>query len=124
MLINSKLTLYINRPVPPMTWIKEQLRGVPIYDSVNLTCEIEAYPRGEAFWARDDGERLEKSELYEVAMLPRGPEYRYDLVLTIHRVQPEDYGSYKCVTKNPLGETEAMVKLFGMYDYDNINNDK
>lgn len=96
-----------------MTWIKEQLRGVPIYESVNLTCEIEAYPRGEAFWARDDGERLERSPLYDVTMLPRGIEYRYDLILSIHHVQPEDYGSYKCVTKNPLGETEAMVKLFG-----------
>ena len=96
-----------------MTWIKEQLQGVPIYESVNLTCEIEAYPRGEVYWTREDGERIERSDLVDVQTVPRGPEYRYDLVLTIHKVQPEDYGPYKCVTKNSLGETEALVKLFG-----------
>ncbi|OQR74715.1 protein CEPU-1-like [Tropilaelaps mercedesae] len=102
----------VNVAFPPMTWIKEQLLGAPVYSSVNLTCEIEAFPRGEAFWARDDGERLMRSELYDVAMVPRGPEYRYDIVLTVRSVRPEDYGQYKCVTKNPLGETEAMVKLY------------
>ncbi|XP_028968694.1 lachesin [Galendromus occidentalis] len=101
----------VNVAFPPMTWIKEQLQGVFIDESVNLTCEIEAYPRGEVFWTRDDGDRIERSELFDVSMVPRGPEYRYDVVLTIHRVRHDDLRSYKCVTKNAYGENEATVNL-------------
>ena len=33
--------------------------------------------------------------------------------LEIHRVQAEDFTSYKCVAKNSLGETDGKIRLFG-----------
>ncbi|XP_035230508.1 cell adhesion molecule 1-like [Stegodyphus dumicola] len=32
--------------------------------------------------------------------------------LTIRNLQPEDYGSYQCVAKNAISETEGSIKLF------------
>ena len=33
--------------------------------------------------------------------------------LEIHRVEAEDFTSYKCVAKNSLGETDGKIRLFG-----------
>lgn len=33
--------------------------------------------------------------------------------LKIHNVGPKDFGSYRCVAKNSLGETDGLIKLDG-----------
>lgn len=33
--------------------------------------------------------------------------------LKIRNVGPTDYGSYRCVAKNSLGETDGLIKLEG-----------
>lgn len=35
--------------------------------------------------------------------------------LKIRNVGPNDYGSYRCVAKNSLGETDGVIKLDGEY---------
>lgn len=32
--------------------------------------------------------------------------------LTIYNVQRYDYGTYKCVAKNPRGETDGTIRLY------------
>jgi hypothetical protein len=32
--------------------------------------------------------------------------------LTIRSVGPTDFGSYKCVSKNSLGDTDGSIKLY------------
>lgn len=39
--------------------------------------------------------------------------YRTVMRLTIRRLEPMDFGSYKCVAKNNLGEKEGLVRLYG-----------
>ena len=39
--------------------------------------------------------------------------YRLHSRLTIAQVDPGDYGAYKCVSKNSLGETEGQIRLYG-----------
>ena len=39
--------------------------------------------------------------------------YRLHSRLTIAQVNPGDYGAYKCVSKNSLGETEGQIRLYG-----------
>lgn len=41
--------------------------------------------------------------------------------LKIRNVGPGDYGSYKCVAKNSLGETDGLIKLEGMLFDDSMN---
>ena len=39
--------------------------------------------------------------------------YRTVMRLTIRRLENIDFGSYKCVAKNLLGEKEGLVRLYG-----------
>lgn len=41
--------------------------------------------------------------------------------LTIVSVNITDFGTYKCVAKNSLGETDGSIKLYRKYFY-NLNN--
>jgi hypothetical protein len=38
--------------------------------------------------------------------------YKVHMKLTIHSVGPSDFGSYKCVSKNSLGDTDGSIKLY------------
>lgn len=40
--------------------------------------------------------------------------YSKYMKLKIRNVGPGDYGSYRCVAKNSLGETDGLIKLEGM----------
>lgn len=40
------------------------------------------------------------------------PSYKATMRLTITNVQKSDYGSYKCVAKNPRGEMDGTIKLY------------
>ena len=39
--------------------------------------------------------------------------YRQKARLTVYNIREEDFGAYKCVSKNSLGETESTVRLYG-----------
>jgi len=38
--------------------------------------------------------------------------YKITMKLTIRGVTAEDYGSYVCLSKNSLGETDGHIKLY------------
>lgn len=40
--------------------------------------------------------------------------YKKYMMLKIRNVGPSDFGSYKCVAKNSLGETDGVIKLEGI----------
>lgn len=42
-------------------------------------------------------------------------EYRVMMRLTIKSVDMSDFGSYKCVAKNSLGDTDGVIKLYCKY---------
>ena len=39
--------------------------------------------------------------------------YKFQLTLTIKRLQPEDFGTYRCISKNSIGQAEEEVELYG-----------
>lgn len=41
--------------------------------------------------------------------------YKVHMKLMIKSVSASDYGSYKCVSKNSLGETDGTIKLYRKY---------
>lgn len=43
--------------------------------------------------------------------------YSKFMKLKIRSVGPGDFGSYRCVAKNSLGETDGLIKLDGIFDY-------
>lgn len=42
--------------------------------------------------------------------------YKVTMKLVIHSVGPSDYGSYKCVSRNSLGDTDGTIKLYSKFD--------
>jgi hypothetical protein len=41
--------------------------------------------------------------------------YKVHMKLTIRSVGPTDFGPYKCVSKNSLGDTDGSIKLYREY---------
>lgn len=39
--------------------------------------------------------------------------YKVHMKLTIHSVNTSDYGSYKCVSRNSLGDTDGSINVYG-----------
>jgi hypothetical protein len=50
---------------------------------------------------------------YEPMLLDNA--YKVHMKLTIRAVAPSDFGSYKCVSKNSLGDTDGSIKLYREY---------
>ncbi|XP_024876126.1 lachesin-like [Temnothorax curvispinosus] len=97
---------------PPMLWIPHQLVGAPLGYSVTLECYTEAHPTSLNYWAREDGLMIHESGKYKTVSLPDRPSYKTHMTLTIYDIQKEDYGSYKCIAKNPRGETDGTIRLY------------
>lgn len=43
--------------------------------------------------------------------------YKIHMKLTINSVSPTDYGSYKCVSRNSLGDTDGSIKVYRKCNY-------
>lgn len=41
--------------------------------------------------------------------------YKVHMKLTIRSVTDSDYGSYKCVSRNSLGDTDGSIKVYRKY---------
>lgn len=97
---------------PPMLWIPHQLVGAPLGYSVMLECYTEAHPTSLNYWSREDGLMIHESSKYKTTSSPDRPSYKTHMTLTISDIQKEDYGSYKCIAKNPRGETDGTIRLY------------
>lgn len=97
---------------PPVITIRNQLVGAVIGSELVLECETEAYPKPVSYWSRDNGEIVPVGGGLEPQKIDGS--YRSVLRLAIRRVTSSDYGTYKCVSKNSLGDTEGTIKLYPM----------
>ncbi|GFY67579.1 ig-like domain-containing protein, partial [Trichonephila inaurata madagascariensis] len=94
---------------PPLIWIQNQLVGAPEGTDVYLECTTEA-PTSDNYWLRDDEAVVSKSSRYQPHISRNS--YKTYMKLTIRNLQPEDYGSYQCVAKNTISETQGSIKLY------------
>lgn len=100
---------------PPMLWIPHQLVGVPEGYSVTLECFSEAHPTSLNYWTKADGQMIYVSDKYREESSVGTPLYKTHMKLTIFSVTAADYGTYKCVAKNPRGETDGTIRLYVSY---------
>ncbi|KAG8229138.1 hypothetical protein J437_LFUL009727 [Ladona fulva] len=98
--------------IPPMLWIPHQLVGAPLGYSVTLECFTEAHPSSLNYWTREDGHMIHESHKYRAENVVGTPSYKTHMKLTISNIQEKDYGTYKCVAKNPRGETDGTIRLY------------
>ncbi|XP_031623128.1 lachesin-like [Contarinia nasturtii] len=99
---------------PPMLSIPNQLEAAYQGQDVTLECQTEAYPASINYWTTEKGDMIisdaaRSGEKYETSSTNVG--YSKYMKLKIRNVGPGDYGSYRCVAKNSLGETDGLIKL-------------
>lgn len=95
-----------------MLWIPHQLVGAPLYYNVTLECFTEAHPTSLNYWTRDDGYMIHESSKYHMENTLGAPAYKTHMRLLIRNIVTEDYGTYKCVAKNPRGESDGTIRLY------------
>ncbi|KAK7865670.1 hypothetical protein R5R35_014494 [Gryllus longicercus] len=106
--VSKRIMLIVH--FPPMIWIQNQLVGARVGQQMTLECNSEAYPKSINYWTREKGEIIAQGGKYEPVLLDNA--YKVHMKLTIKSVGAHDFGSYKCVSKNSLGETDGSIKLY------------
>ncbi|XP_037709215.1 lachesin isoform X1 [Drosophila subpulchrella] len=100
---------------PPMLLIPHQLVGAPEGFNVTIECFTEAHPTSLNYWTRGEGPIIHDSHKYKVEATIGLPAYKTHMKLTIINVSSGDDGIYKCVAKNPRGETDGIIRLYVSY---------
>ncbi|XP_049784884.1 lachesin-like [Schistocerca cancellata] len=106
--VSKRISLVVH--FPPMVWTKNQLVGAYEGRQVTIDCYSEAFPKSINYWTRDQGEILAHGSKYE-PMLEEDA-YRVHMRLTIRVMSMADFGHYKCVSKNSLGDAEGTVRIY------------
>ncbi|XP_050536347.1 lachesin-like [Daktulosphaira vitifoliae] len=107
--VSKRITLIVH--FAPMVWIQNQLVGAFIGDRLSLECLVEAFPKPINYWSSDNGNiLLPQDDNYDTSF--KGDAYKVEMKLTINRVKHTDFGTYHCVSKNPLGATDGSIKVY------------
>lgn len=113
-------------------WIRYQLVGAYDDQQITLECHSEAYPKSINYWTRDNGDIIPHStfradRIIEVSWLccqrdffagsKYVPEiiedgYKVHMKLSLNHLGPQDYGIYKCISKNSLGDMEGTINIY------------
>uniref|UniRef100_A0AAR5PDB6 Ig-like domain-containing protein n=1 Tax=Dendroctonus ponderosae TaxID=77166 RepID=A0AAR5PDB6_DENPD len=105
--VSKRIMLVVH--FPPMIWIQNQLVGAMEGDQITLECHSEAYPKSVNYWTKD-GLIISQGTKYVLILMDNA--YKVHMKLTIRNVNTADFGAYKCVAKNSLGETDGTIKLY------------
>lgn len=98
-----------------MLWIPHQLVGAPLFYNVTLECHTEAHPTSLNYWTKDDGHMIHESSKYHMENTIGKYPYKTHMKLLIRNINLEDYGTYKCIAKNPRGESDGTIRLYSKY---------
>ncbi|XP_055704179.1 lachesin [Phlebotomus papatasi] len=93
----------------PMIWVPNQLVGAPAGTDVTIDCHTEAHPRAIIYWVYNSVMVL-PSKKYLIDYTENS--YRAHMKLTIKNIQHSDFGNYRCISKNSLGETEGSIRVY------------
>lgn len=112
--------------------MQNQLVNAHLGESVELVCHCEAYPKPLVTWITPSGTPVIASTLqstplntssssfsssasskYEIEEDYQG--YKTTMKLKISAISTEDFGGWKCLSKNTLGEKEGLIRLYGKF---------
>lgn len=81
--------------------------------SVQLECLVEAFPRAVSAWLfGDQGAALQAGPRHSLREEDAGP-FGSRLHLRISPVLPQDFGMYKCDSRNARGHAAGVLTVFG-----------
>ncbi|KAH8420317.1 hypothetical protein KR009_009035, partial [Drosophila setifemur] len=99
--------------VHPLVQVPNQLVGAPVLTDVTLICNVEASPKAINYWQRENGEMIIAGDRYALTEKENNM-YAIEMILHIKRLQSSDFGGYKCISKNSIGDTEGTIRLYEM----------
>lgn len=104
--------------VQPTIKVPSQIVSVPAGSEVTMECLVEAFPRSVNYWVKKnennnkiDEPLLFSSEKYDVDQEDKL--FRMHMKLRIKYLEKKDFGKYKCLAKNSMGEAEGDIQLHG-----------
>ncbi|KOB71160.1 hypothetical protein OBRU01_14244 [Operophtera brumata] len=97
---------------PPIMTIQNQLVGAKEGDTIHLDCHSEAFPRSINYWTINDQIISNSDKRFEINAIERG--YEVDMRLKIKKVGRSTFGTYSCISKNSLGDTDGTIKLYSL----------
>ncbi|XP_015183576.1 PREDICTED: neurotrimin-like [Polistes dominula] len=106
--VSKRIMLIVH--FPPMIMIQNQLVGVQEGQEMTLECHSEAFPKSINYWTKGNNQIIPNGEKYEATLSNNA--YKVHMKLTIRSVTMSDYGTYKCISKNSLGETDGSISLY------------
>ncbi|EAT38141.1 AAEL009942-PA [Aedes aegypti] len=101
----------------PMISVPNQLVGAVEGQRMTLECHSEAYPKSINYWTREKGDIVPQGGKYEPVLIDNA--YKVVMKLSIKVVSQADFGSYRCIAKNSLGETDGAIKLYSKICFEN-----
>ncbi|XP_034934357.1 protein amalgam-like [Chelonus insularis] len=106
--VSKRIVLIVN--FSPMIRIEKQLIGAYEGQTLTLECLSEAYPRPVVYWTRPNNETIVNDNNYKAEAITNG--YETIISLLIKSVRPQDYGTFRCIATNLLGETDGRIELY------------
>ena len=100
-----------SQTVVPSLWIPNQSLNALPNKHVHLDCHVEAYPPASVTWLNSRDQPIQDSHRIQLQLKEKG--YKTHLRLIIKGLSRSDFGLYKCVGSNNLGQQEAIVHLQG-----------
>ncbi|XP_031631296.1 lachesin [Contarinia nasturtii] len=105
--VSKRITLDVE--FSPMIFVPNQLVGAPSGTDVTIDCNTEAHPKAIIYWVYNTVMVL-PSKKYKIDFTENS--YRAHMKLTIRNLQEGDFGNYRCISKNSLGETEGSIRVY------------
>ncbi|GAB6018924.1 hypothetical protein CHUAL_000574 [Chamberlinius hualienensis] len=105
--VSKRIHLQVN--FEPAIKVPNQLVGAASGGEVIMECLVEASPRSVNYWMKDTGEVIFSNEKYDVQQQENG--YKIHMQLRIRYLEKRDFGEYRCIAKNSMGEAEGDIQL-------------
>ncbi|CAG5075787.1 Similar to LAC: Lachesin (Schistocerca americana) [Cotesia congregata] len=106
--VSKRIVLIVH--FAPMIWIENQLIGAYEGQTLVLECHSEAYPRPIVYWTRPNNETIVNDNNYKSEVTAEG--YETTMRLMIKNVRLQDFGSFRCIATNSLGENDGWIKVY------------
>ncbi|KAL7286607.1 hypothetical protein TKK_0019106 [Trichogramma kaykai] len=107
----TPLHLALEHKIRPLIEVPNQLVGAPMRTDVTLSCKVEASPKPINYWTRENGDMIVTNDKYSMSEEVANT-YSARMQLVIMNLQPRDFGGYKCISKNSLGDAESGIRLY------------
>ncbi|XP_066588541.1 lachesin-like [Prorops nasuta] len=107
-IVSKRIMLIVH--FAPMIEIQNQLVGAQEGQEITLECDSEAHPKSINYWMTENNDIITNNEKYESSLSENA--YKVTMRLAIRSIEMLDYGTYKCISRNSLGETDGVIKLY------------